>query len=130
MKWSQVIAPLVAMAIAAIGFGFFQMYRGGHYRAYLAAQGRQIGRELIATTNSAHLVALGPRLREQLATYLVSPTDIQQIKFGDVPAPAGNGQAAVCVFLTNATNQRLVIRLHPSTIHEKFDLIGFWLQTN
>src|SRR5881397_3237351 len=117
------------MGIAVVVFAFVQVRRGGHYRAYLGAQGQQIARELIATTNSLRLVALGPQLREQLAAYLGSPAGVEDVKFGDVPAPAGNGQAAVCVFLTNATNQRLVLRLHQSPINDKFDLVGIWLLT-
>lgn len=110
------------MAIAAVVFGLVH----GRHNAndYLAAQARQIAGSLIKTTNSAQLISFAPRSREQFADYLGSPTAIQEVRFGDLPAPAGNGQAAVCVLLTNS-NRRLVIRLTPTPSADKFDLLGF-----
>jgi hypothetical protein len=122
MRWPQIICPLVALVIAAVVFGVVHSREHSHY--YLRAHAEQVARDLIATTNSAKLVAFAPRLRQQLANYLGSPTAIQGVRFGDLPAPAGNGQAAVCVLLTNS-NRPLVIRLAPTPSADKFDLLGF-----
>ena len=59
-KW-QIICPVVAMLIAGLVVGVIAL-RGQH-RGFINVASRAIGSDLIASTNSPHLVRVGPGLR-------------------------------------------------------------------
>lgn len=95
-----------------------------HHRIFILSRGRTIGTELIATTNSDHVVHVGEELRTQLAKLLVSPTKVKEVTLGD--GPLGNGTANVCITIENKNGEALEIRIKQSSIPDKFDILGFW----
>ena len=128
-KW-QVLCPLAAIAIAAVVFAVFAVVSGSnHHRYYVQAQTRMMGRELIATTNSARLVQLGPGLRKRLSEFLSSPAGVAEVVLGDAPSPIGDGSACSRLVISNATGGRLGIRLRQDSEPERFHVLGVWTVT-
>jgi hypothetical protein len=121
-KW-QIICPVVAMAIAAAVV--MALIARSSNRDTVRNQIYQIGRDLIATTNSARVGRLGPELHERLLRLLASPTGVAQVKLGDEPPPTGGGKATGRLFLTNVAGQRLGIRFRREAAG-KFDVLSFW----
>src|SRR5690242_5822929 len=99
MRWPQIICPLVAMLIAAAGLLVWGNQKRHSQHVY--AQTEQIGRDLLAETNSSHLVSIGEGLRERLVSFLASPATVEAVFWGDERAPIGDGQAASRLFLIN-----------------------------
>jgi hypothetical protein len=81
-KW-QIICPVAAMLIAALVFGIIAV-RGQH-RGFISVASRSIGGDLIASTNSSHLVRIGPNLQAHLAELLSARTHIAAVLLGDEP---------------------------------------------
>jgi hypothetical protein len=87
-KW-QIICPVVAIAIVAV---VFAMLSGrNHHRYFVYAHSRMIGEDLVATTNSPHLVQVDPALQKRLSEFLVSPAGLSDVLIGDEPSPNGDG---------------------------------------
>src|SRR6266853_455132 len=82
-----------------------------HRRYYVSAQTRMIGQELIAATNSQRLVRLGPELENRLSQFLHSSSAVAEVRLGDEPSPIGDGTACSRLILSNATGERLGVRL-------------------
>jgi hypothetical protein len=122
-KW-QIICPLAAMAIAAVVA--LALIRTSINRDTMRHQVYQIGRELVAATNSSAVVRLGPGLEARMAELLGSPSGVAAVKWGDEPSPIGDGQATSRLFLTNASGTRLGIRLRRDSTGNKFHVLGFW----
>src|SRR6185295_11251662 len=99
-KW-QIICPLVTLTLVAVVFA--RISGANHCRAYVYAHSRMIGQELVATTNSPHLVHIGPGLTQRLSEFLAFPTGVAGVELGDEPAPIGNGRACSRVIITNAS---------------------------
>ncbi len=85
---------------------------------------RSLGAELIAATNSPHLVRMSPFLKAQLDRMLGSPTRVAAVLAGDAPRPAGDGSACSRIVLTNAVGHGLLLRLRQAG-SGKFEVVGF-----
>src|SRR5687767_8743803 len=107
-KW-QIICPLVAMAIAAVVFA--TIFGRRQHRSFIVVASHSIGSDLIASTNSSHLVRLGPDLTARLGDLLSSTTHVAGVHLGDLPAPFGDGRACSRIVLTNQAGRGLAIRL-------------------
>ena len=123
-KW-QIICPLAAMAIIALLLAWGQ--GSAHTRYYLTTQGRQIGLDLVKTTNSPQLVRLGVGLEGRLSSLLVTNAGVDQVLLGDEPSPIGNGKASCRLILTNAAADSLGIRLRADS--GKFHVLGYYSVT-
>src|SRR5258705_13718669 len=97
-KW-QIICPLVALLITALTFRIIQA-RGEH-RNFITAASYTIGGDLIARTNSSHLVHIGPHLQSLLSELIGAPTHALNVLLGDEPWPFGNGTDCGRLWLTN-----------------------------
>ena len=121
-KW-QIICPVAALLVGGMVAGFVAV-RGQH-RGVIVAASSSIGRDLISTTNSTHLVRVNPYLRARLSQLLGSPTRVAAVLPGDEPPPAGDGMACSRLVLTNNAGQRLLIRLRQADRSGMFDVVGF-----
>ena len=121
-KW-QIICPLVAMAIAALVF--LRIASRGQHRAYIVAASDNIGRDLIVSTNSPHLVRVGPDLTARLGELLSATTHVAAVSLGDAPAPFGDGRACSRVVLTNEQGRGISIRLCRANVRGKFNVLGY-----
>jgi hypothetical protein len=125
-KW-QIICPLVAIALVVI---VFTAIRGRAHRAYyIQAHTRMIGEDLIARTNSSHLVQIGPGLRKRLSDFLAFPSGVADVQLGDEPSPIGGGAACSRLVVSNVTGGRLGIRFRQDSAPERFHVLGFWTIT-
>src|SRR5208283_1432536 len=114
-KW-QVICPVSALAVFLVVYPLLYGLPGSRdYKYYINSRAREIGKDLIATTNSAHLVAIDPALRVNLSRVLSSPTHIANVLYGDEPPPIGDGKACSRLSLTNDLGQGIVLRLSQDT---------------
>lgn len=120
-KW-QIICPLAAMAIAVVILAWAQ--GNAHHRYYLTAQTKQIGLDLLKTTNSPQLVRLGVGLERRLASLLNTNAGVSQGLLGDEPSPIGNGKASCRLILTNAVGDSVGIRLRADA--GKFHVLGYY----
>jgi hypothetical protein len=111
-KW-QIICPLVAMFIVALGAGVIHE-RGEHHRFVMTVT-RAIGQDLVTSTNSPHLSGVTPLLHTQLSALLRSKTDVATVIIGDERAPTGPGKAWSQLLLTNDLGEALTIRIGPDT---------------
>ncbi len=94
-------------------------------RGFIVTASTSIARELIASTNSTHLVRPGPELTTKLGELLSAPTRIASVRLGDVPAPFGDGKAGSTVVLTNDRGFGVAIRLGHRDGSGKFDVLGY-----
>lgn len=113
------------MAIAVVILSWGQ--GSAHNRYYLTAQGRQIGLDLVKTTNSPQLVRLGVGLEGRLSSLLITNAGVAQVLLGDEPSPIGNGKASCRLILTNAAADGLGIRLRADS--GKFHVLGYYSLT-
>jgi hypothetical protein len=121
---TQIIAPLVAIALAAMVFATIQHRR--NYRYFLSFRVSQVGLELVKATNSAALVRMPDGLRTKLSTFLEVPARIYSVFYGDTRRPVGDGSADVCLFLKNQRDELLGIRLQMDQDSSNFHVLGFW----
>ncbi len=81
-KW-QIISPLALLT--AVGL-LVAMVHGRHqHRAYVTAQTRMVGQELIAATNSPRLVNGDRAFTRSLSMFLASPARVSNVQLGDEP---------------------------------------------
>jgi hypothetical protein len=121
---TQVIAPLVALVVVGV---IFSLYTGRkNHQHFVSAHVRQIGTELIETTNSPWLVSIGDGLNQELAQLLGSATRVSDVHIGDEPAPIGDGSADSRLLLVNKQGKRLGIRLRQDSDPEQFHVLGYW----
>ncbi|MCX6927365.1 MAG: hypothetical protein NT154_29795 [Verrucomicrobia bacterium] len=123
MTKQQMIWPVVALLVVGLVSGVMIMKR--QHRRVIGAASLSVGRDLIATTNSTHLVRFGPHLRGRLSELLRSPTHVSTVRLGDVPPPEGDGKACSRLVLTNNAGQRLLIRLRQVGRPGMFEVLGF-----
>ncbi len=86
-----------------------------------------VGRDLIASTNSALLVGIDAGLRTSLAEVLASTTHIASVQLGDEQAPAGGRRASSVLLLTNEIGEGVALRLdlHDDSTHMlRFDVLS------
>ncbi len=121
-KW-QIICPVVALVLAAMVIAVIT--GRGHHRAFISAASHAVGHDLIASTNSARLVRIGPDLQSRLSSLLGAPTRVSTVLFGDEPSPFGDGRACSRVVLTNDSGQGLLIRLRQADSPDTFHVLGF-----
>jgi hypothetical protein len=121
-KW-QIICPVVALLIVGLVFGVIAI-RGQH-RGFISVASRSTGGDLIASTNSSHLVRIGPDLQARLAELLSSRTHIADVLLGDEPSPYGDGAASIRLILTNEAGKGLLIRLRSAEESGMFHVLGF-----
>lgn len=124
MNKTQIITPLIALAIAALVFGI-SLARSQH-RSYVSSRALAIGYELLSTTNSIHLVGLDPELQGKLSQFLVATGALISVAYGDTAPPVGDGSALVRVFLKNSKEELLGLRLRPNAQSDKFEILGYW----
>ena len=127
MNKYQIICPVVALVL--VGILFAVVSGRNHQRYFIQAQSRMIGQDLISSTNSTRLVQIGPGLQKRLAEFLGAPAGIAEVNLGDEPSPIGDGRACSRVVLSNATGERLGIRLRQDAKPERFHVQGFWTIT-
>jgi len=121
-KW-QIICPVVAILVVGLVLGMVAM-RAEH-RGFIIVASRSIGGELIASTNSSHLVRIGPDLQSRLSDLLSVRTDIADVVLGDEPSPFGDGTACSRLVLTNDVSRGLLVRLRPAEQSGMFHVLGF-----
>jgi hypothetical protein len=121
-KW-QIICPVVALLIVGLVFGVIAI-RGQH-RGFIGVASRSIGGDLIASTNSSHLVRIGPDLQAHLSELLSARTHVADVLLGDEPLPFGDGTACSRLVLTNEAGRGLLIRLRPAEQSGMFHVLGF-----
>ena len=121
-KW-QIICPVVALLIA--GFIFAIITSRNHRNYFISVMSRSIGGDLIESTNSAHLVSIGPRLQTRLSELLSSPAGVATVRLGDEPSPHGDGTACSRLVLTNEAGMALLIRLRPAEESSMFHVLGY-----
>jgi hypothetical protein len=121
-RW-QTICTIVAILLAGLFFGHIAIK--DQQRGFINVASRSIGHDLITTTNSSHLVGVGPELRIRLSELLASRTGIADVLPGDEPPPFGDGTACSRLVLTNNSGEGLLIRLRPTKDSDFFRMIGF-----
>jgi hypothetical protein len=84
--------------------------------------------DLITKTNSTRL-QIQPALKQELAALLTSTTKVARVEFGDEGKPIGNGKATGLLILSNASGNRLGIRLRDLG-DDKFESLGFWIPSD
>ena len=124
-KSQQVLLVFALLALGAIIFALVQN-RAKHQGPIIGLT-YEIGQELILNTNSAHLIGLRPGLSAQLSDLLGSPTHVGAVLVGDEAPPVGDGTACSRLILTNQLNHGLELRLAPSLLPEKFQILGYWV---
>jgi len=95
------------------------------YRYFITVRTSDIGRELIATTNSPRLAEIDPALQMSLSQLLSSPTHVADALFGDESAPVGDGRACSRLVLTNDMGEGIVLRLRQGTNVETFHVLSY-----
>jgi hypothetical protein len=121
-KW-QIICPLVALFIVALGAGV--IHERGEHRGAVMTVTRSIGRDLITTTNSPHLSGVTPLLHTHLSALLRSKTDVATVIIGDERAPTGPGKAWSQLVLTNDLGEALAIRIGPDSNSWFFTVLSY-----
>ena len=121
-KW-QIICPLVGILIAMLAFGM--IHERGEHRSFIRIASHTIGSDLIAETNSSHLVRIAPDLQTHLSELLGTRTHIADVLLGDELSPIGGGSACSRVVLTNDIGQGLLIRLQQSNQPGMFHVLSF-----
>ena len=121
-KW-HIICPLAAVAVAAAVA--FQVVRVSANRETMDREVYQIGRELIATTNSSRLVRVGPVLARRLSAFLSLPSRVVEVRRGDDLPPQEVRPASRRLILSNSRGERLSIRLRQDFAPGKFEVVGF-----
>lgn len=121
-RW-QIICPVVAIAIFALATVLIRGRKEHDY--FLRTTTYRVGRELIETTNSSHLIQIGPGLQARLSELLISQTYIATVLLGDEPSPAGDGSACSRLVLTNEVADGVVIRLRQGDRPGAFHVVGF-----
>src|SRR6266496_176133 len=123
MNKSQIICPVVAMMLTAFVFGLFGIR--GQRRAAILVASYSIGRELITSTNSSHLVSVGPEMQAHLSGLLNATTRVSTVVLlGDEPRPIGDGRACSRLILTNDAGHGLVVRLRQEPGTKVFNVLG------
>lgn len=121
---------LVALAfVAAVVGGAALRHMAEGKRYFTTMMTYNVGKQLIETTNSSLIVAIGPELHAQLSRLLASTTHVASVRLGDEPAPVGDGRASSRVILTNALAHGLGIRLRLGSDpagQSRFDVLGHW----
>lgn len=110
----------MAIAVVIIAWG----QGSAHSRYYLTSQGRQIGLDLLKTTNSPQLVRMGVGLEGRLSSMFITNAGVAQVLLGDASSPIGNGKASCRLILTNASGDSLGIRLRADS--GKFHVLGYY----
>ena len=123
MNKRQIICLVVAMLV--LGLVVALLVVRSQNRGLIRAASLSIGQDLIRTTNSTHLVRVGPYLRAQLSDLLASPTRVATVLLGDARSPDGDGSACSRLVLTNKAGHRLLIRLRRADRTGMFDAVGF-----
>jgi hypothetical protein len=121
-RW-QIICPVVAIAIFALATALIHGRKEHDYFIRMTTYG--VGRDIIETTNSSHLIKIGPGLQARLSELLVSPTHIATVLLGDEPPPIGDGSACSRLVLTNEVADGVVIRLRQADTPGTFHVVGF-----
>jgi hypothetical protein len=111
------------MLIVGLVFGIIAI-RGQH-RGFISVASRSIGGDLIASTNSSHLVRIGPDLQARLSELMAARTHVADVLLGDEPSPYGDGTASSRLVLTNDAGRGLLIRLRPAEQSGMFHVLGF-----
>ncbi len=121
-RW-QIVCPAVVICVVAASLVFIQGLR--NRVAHLVAASHAIGQDLIAETNSARLVKVGPNLHAKLCEVLRSRTQVARVLVGDAQEPFGDGRACTRLLLTNDAGQAVCIRLMQDGRTETFHVLGF-----
>ncbi len=87
----------------------------------------QIGRDLVASTNSTQLEPLQPMLQRRLAQLLSTPARVEAVRLGDEPRPETDLKATARLYLVNERNERLGIRVQREYRSEMYRVVGFWV---
>ena len=111
------------MALAAVVLA--RIIGKQEHRSFIVVASRSIGHDLITSTNSSHLVRLGPDLTSKLGELLTATTRVSSVLLGDAPAPFGDGTACSRLVLTNEAGRSLAIRLRQADDRGKFHVLGF-----
>jgi hypothetical protein len=88
---------------------------------------RIVAWDLESQTNSARLVSLSPTLRNALNELLTTPTAYDEtFRFGDEPAPGGDGTATHRLYIRNSKEDCIALRLKYNSKLKKFHVLSFW----
>jgi hypothetical protein len=126
-RW-QIICPVIALVVFVFVLGI--LHERSEHRGFTLERTHQIGRELIASTNSPNLDNCNPEMRKWLSEFLRTPTEVFKVLIGDEPRPIGDGTACSRLFLKNNAGGLLGIRLGPEPDSLRFRVLGYWTVTN
>ena len=90
------------------------------------AQTNLMANDLVTKKNSPLLFQMGTIFKKELSRVLAEPTQIILVKYGDEPAPIGDGSACSRLVLSNRVGQLIGIRLQHDSKSKKFYVWGFW----
>jgi hypothetical protein len=119
-KGPTILWVVVALVVVSVIWAGSAIRRLGEAKRQIVTMGTfNVGRDLIASTNSALLLSIDPELRSQLSAILASTTHIASIHLGDEPAPVEGGRASSVLLLTNNTGEGVTLRLglHDDSTH-------------
>jgi hypothetical protein len=111
------------MLVVGLAFGIVVVK--GQRRGFISVASRSIGEDLITSTNSSHVVRIGPGLQAALSELLSAPAHVADVLMGDEPSPIGDGKACSRLVLTNDIGKGLLIRLRPAEQSGMFHVLGF-----
>jgi hypothetical protein len=115
---------------AALCLLYFKLSGRSEQNSLTITQSWQIGRDLVANTNSARLTSLQPGVQKQLAEFLGSPARVEAVLLGDEPRSAEDLKATTRIYLVNERNERLGLRLQKEPEPAKFRILGFWIPSS
>ena len=121
-KW-QIICPTAALLLSAAVVAV--IHGRNSHQGFAQAETRQIGHDLVTSTNSSRIVTLGHGLRGRLETLLTHPAGVSEVLLGDEPG-LGDGEASSRVILTNSAGEKVGIRFRVDGSTGKSHVLGFW----
>jgi hypothetical protein len=133
MKKTRIIAPIIVVCLVAIAWVCFLSLRVRRNRdrdAQAVATSWEIGRELVATTNSTRLIEIQRGVQKRLGEFLTCPARVEAVRMGDEVRPADTLKATSRVYLVNDKSERLALRLEQDSDPGKFRVLGFWVPTS
>ncbi len=125
MSTTKIVALVVGLVCITFVLPVWNMRK--ERRETMTMQCWQIGRDLLAFTNSPSLSSLQPAVQERLAQFLTAPARIETVRLGDEPRPPGDPKADARLYLLNDRNERLGIRLQRESKAGKYRVVGYWI---
>src|ERR1044071_5266756 len=110
-KW-QIMCPVAAMVLVLLMMTpkAVSRYKMNH-RDSITYSTRCVAWDLERQTNSTLLVSISPELKKTLDAFLTTPTAyVETFRFGDEPAPVGDGTATYRLYIRNFNDDCIALR--------------------